>query len=191
MNPCSVLALGAPNTGKSTLLASIANIVGPENVALIALRPKEKNSFGYVQYGTGEVHVITDRKWQPDLDQWQADGYRRLLALLQNQMYDHKTLRAVIMDPLTDVVELASHNLLADEKVPTPRDLPGKNASLAYYGSARKKMVNLIKAGTELTVAPNPKFFLTAVHTKPIHDENMLAPNKTTTDVKADRKSVV
>ena len=182
LEPTSIIVLGPPNTGKSTLMASICEVVDPERVALITLRPKEAHSFGYVKHGLNGL-VITDPKWKPDLDQFEATGYLELLKAL-DRLYSSTEYDAVILDPLTDAIELAGHDILKADRVGTPRELPGKG-SIGYYGSLRKKAHQLVSDLTMLTVAPHPKWVLTAIHTQPVAEEAMVDKNKKTSDKKA------
>jgi len=185
MKPTSLIALGPPNTGKSTLLASIAEIVPVERIKLVTLRAKERDSWGYRHYGLDkEAEVIIDVGWQPDLGMFKAEGYKHLLMTLVS-LYKSEDYDAIILDPLTDAFDLASHALLAQDQVATPKDLPGKNASLAYYGSIRKKSVQIVKDLTMLTVGPHPKWVLTAVHTQPVAEENIIDSKKKHSDSKA------
>lgn len=181
LRPTSLVVLGPPNTGKSTLMSSIAEIVDPSRIALITLRPKEHSSFGYVKHGMDGV-VITDPHWKPDLGKFKAEGYLRLLKAI-DQLYESEDYDAVILDPLTDAFELASHDILKSDKVATPKDLPGKGP-LAYYGAMRKKAHQIVSDLNMLTVAPHPKWVLTAIHTQPAQDEG-IDRNKETSDSKA------
>lgn len=181
LKPTSIVVLGAPNTGKSTLMSSICDIVEPDRVALITLRPKEKHSFGYAKYGL-DGWVITDPGWKPDLDKYNADGYLALLRLI-DELYDRDDIDAVILDPLTDAFDLAGHDILKADRVGTPKELPGKGA-LGYYGALRKKAHQIVSDLTMLTVAPHPKWVLTAIHTQPMNEEG-IDKNKKTSDKKA------
>lgn len=185
MKPTSLICLGPPNTGKSTLMASIAEIIPVERVKLITLRAKERDSWGYRKYGLDEdAEVILDVEWQPDLGMFKAEGYKMLLMTLVD-LYRSDKYDAVIVDPLTDAIELASHALLSQDRVATPKDLPGKNATLAYYGAIRKKSIQIVKDLSMLTVGPHPKWLLTAMHTQPVADENIIDSKKKHSDAKA------
>jgi len=166
-------------------MSSIAEIVAPERIKLITLRAKERDSWGYRKYGLDETAtVIIDDGWQPDLGMFKATGYRDLLKTLVNA-YRSDEYDAVILDPLTDAFDLASHDLLAQDRVATPKDLDGKNASLAYYGAIRKKSIAIVKDLTMLTVGEHPKWVLTAVHTQPVSEENIIESKKKHSDAKA------
>ena len=174
MKPTSILVLGPPGTGKSTLCASIAEVVKPERVALIALRAKERDSWKYREHGLDETAtMILDGGWRPNLEMYQADGFRELSKLLLD-LYRSDKVDAVIVDPLTDVFELVAHSLLAQDMVESPRDLEGRNSGIAYYGAFRKKCVQIVKDLTILTAAPHPKWVLAAMHTQPVVDENII-----------------
>jgi energy-coupling factor transporter ATP-binding protein EcfA2 len=185
VKPTSIICLGPPNTGKSTLMSTVAKIVPPERVKLITLRAKESSSWGYQKYGLADSgSVIIDDEWRPDLGMFKATGYRNLLQELVN-LYRSDKYDAVIVDPLTDAFDLASHDILAQDKVATPKDLDGKNASLAYYGAMRKKSVNIVRDLAMLTVGPHPKWVLTAIHTQPVAEENIVKSNKQHSDARA------
>ena len=174
MKPTSILVLGPPGTGKSTLCASIAEIVDPSRVVLIALRAKERESWKYREHGLDvTATVILDDMWRPNLDMYQADGFKSLSMLLL-ALYRSDEVDAVVLDPLTDAFDLASHAMLAQDEVESPRELDGKNASIAYYGAFRKKCVQIVRDLTILTAAPHPKWVLTAIHTQPVVEENII-----------------
>jgi len=179
MKPTSILVLGPPGTGKSTLLASIAEIVPTERIALICLRAKERDSWKYREHKLDETAtVILDAGWRPNLDMFTADGYRSLSMLLLD-LYRSDEYDAVVLDPLTDVFELVAHSLLAQDEVESPRDLDGKNSGIAYYGAFRKKCVQIVRDLTILTAAPHPKWVLAAMHTQPVVDENIIDKKST------------
>lgn len=167
MTPTSIVVLGPPNTGKSHMAASIAEIVDPSRVMLLALRPKELQSGEYQRHNF-PWKCYFDENWVPDLDSYVASGFKDLLRDLRN-LYTSSDYDAVIIDPLTDAFDLASHSLLAQERISTPGDLPGKGP-LRYYGDLRKKCQEIVKRVTLLTVGPHPKWVICPMHTRPADD---------------------
>ena len=170
----SLAVIGAPGTGKSTLLGSIGELYSPDEILLLAPKPREINSWLYREHGiTASAEVFGDPKWRPSLDIYEADGFlqmeRRLLEL-----YDDTQYKVIILDPYTDVVKLAAHDLLKAEKAATPRDAMD---SRSFYGGLKHRLSNFTSTLTGLTspVLPCPKHVLVAVHAQSAKDDEKIS----------------
>lgn len=166
------LFIGSPKSGKSTLLGSICELVPPEQVVLICPKPNEVNSHLYVRHGLNkEAHVFHDLRWRPAVGMYEADGYRQLMQFLV-ELYDRDDVRAVLLDPLTDAVQLAAHELLKAEQAATPRDL---RDSISFYGALRYRLRDLVQTLTTLAspALSVPKHVFVAVHAQPTKEEDI------------------
>jgi len=168
----SWLLVGPPGTGKSTALGSIAEAIPDARIKLLAPKPREINSFKYVEHGVrDEAEIFFDKGWAPAVGVFEAGAftalYKRVLALYNDEDYN-----VVILDPLTDVVPLAAHELMAIERVEVPRDL---RDARSFYGSLKYRMKNFTQAlvGLSSTEAARPKHVLAAVHAQPLNDEEV------------------
>jgi len=166
----SVACVGAAGTGKSSFLGSIGELYSKEEVLLLAPKPREINSWRYSQYEFNEsAEVFQDFRWRPSLDMYEADAFlkmeRRLLSL-----YEDEQFKVIILDPYTDVVKAAAHDLLKADKAATPKDSPD---SRAFYGSLKHKLSNFTSTlvGLSSPALVVPKHVLVAVHAQPAKDD--------------------
>lgn len=178
----AVLVAGAPGTGKSWFLGTITEVPGVERALLLAPKPREINSYKYRANGITETaEVFHDAGWAPVVDSYDAgafkDLYRRVLDLYNDDTYD-----AVILDPFTDVVALAAHELLAGEQAETPRDL---RDPLGFYGALKYKLKGFTQSlvGLASPSLMRPKHVLVAVHVQPSKEEDI--KGKTTAEGRA------
>ena len=166
----SLAVVGAAGTGKSTLLGSIGELYSPEEVLLLAPKPREINSWKYRKHGFSEnAEVFSDSKWRPSLELFEADGFLKLERRLL-ELYEDDTYKVVILDPYTDVVKLAAHDLLKRDKAATPRDSAD---SRGFYGSLKHKLGNFTSTlvGLSSPVLNCPKHVFVAVHAQPAKDD--------------------
>jgi hypothetical protein len=166
----SVTIVGPAATGKSSFLGSIGEMYKPEEVLLLVPKPREMNSWLYREYGFSKsAEAYSDPKWRPSLEMYEADGFlkleRRLLELYEDEQY-----KVIILDPYTDVVRLASHDILKSDKAATPRE---SSDSRSFYGSLKHKLGNFTSTlvGLSSPVLPCPKHVLVAVHAQSAREE--------------------
>lgn len=165
----STVVVGGAGTGKSTLLGSIGEIYSPDEVLLLAPKPREINSWLYREHNFSQTaEVFSDPRWRPSLDIFEATGFlnleRRLLELYEDKQYE-----VILLDPYTDVVKLAAHDLLKSDKAATPRD---SSDSRGFYGSLKHKLGNFTSTlvGLSSPVLDCPKHVFVAVHAQPAKD---------------------
>lgn len=173
------LFIGSPGVGKSVLLGSVGELTS--NVLLLAPKPNEVNSYMYRKHGIDKTaEIYKDHKWKPSLGIFEADGFLRLSRRIL-ELYDDTTYEAVLVDPLTDVVQLAAHDLMKAEKVETPRDL--KDA-IGFYGSLKYKLKDFVQTlvGLASPDLPQPKHVFCSVHAQPTKEEDI--KGKETADAK-------
>lgn len=166
------LFVGPPGTGKSLLCGSVCEMVDPSEVALICPKPNEINSANYRKYGLDKTaKVFRDHRWRPEAKMFEADGYARLMTYLYS-LYEDTTKSVVILDPLTDAVTLAAHQILKAEQAATPNDLRDK---LGYYSSMKSKMKDLVTTLTGLASPdlPRPKHVFVTVHAQPAKEDDI------------------
>lgn len=162
----SAVDIGPPGTGKSTFCGSIAEIYDAKEILLLAPKPREINSWLYREKGiTAHAEVFSDPKWRPSLDMYEADGFLKLERRLL-ELYDDERFEVIILDPYTDVVKLAAHDILKSEKAATPRDYYD---SRSFYGDLKYKLENFTKTLVGLTspAIACPKHVLVACHAQP------------------------
>jgi hypothetical protein len=164
----SVAVAGPPGTGKSTLLGSAGRL---GNAKLLATKPREANSWLYRETGIAQTaELFHDPLWRPAADSWEANGFVNLIKRLW-ELHDDKDLDFILVDPFTDIVALAAHEILKVEKVATPRE---SRDSQGFYGSLKHRLKEVTQAITALQFAPKPKHVLVAVHTMPAKDDTVL-----------------
>lgn len=178
----SGLIIGPPKTGKSTLLGSAAELVDPKHIRLLAPKPQEINSFMYERHGLDHTaEVFRDHRWMPSAGIYEADGYQRLLRHILS-LYDDDEAYVVLLDPFTDVVTLAGHELLKGEQAASPKEVRN---SMEFYGSLRYRLRDVAQALVGLTSKDLkvPKHVFVAVHAQPTKEEDM--KGKETTEGKS------
>lgn len=163
----SYALLGPPGTGKSDMAASIADIVGADATLVLATKPREARSHGYVTRKIA-TELFFDAGWRPSLGRFEAGGYIQLLKRLE-QLYADDAVRAVVIDVGTDAFELAAHELLSSEKAATPKDCRDPQS---FYGAFRYKCKELVQSSLILAYAPTPKHVVWTMHTQPAKDES-------------------
>lgn len=162
----SAAVCGPPGTGKSTLLGSCGHL---GNAKLLATKPREANSWKYRETGiTANAELFFDAGWRPSADRYEATGFVRLIQRL-GELYDDDTLDFVLLDPFTDVVQLAANEILKVEKAATPRDM---RDPMSFYGALKYRLKEVVQGLTVLQYAPKPKHVLVSVHTQPAKEES-------------------
>ena len=169
----TLLDIGPPGTGKSQLLGSIGELVAdPNEVVLICPKPTEVNSALYMKYGFSKrAAVFQDRRWRPSVGMFEADGFKRMMEFIYG-LQDREDVGVVILDPLTDAVDLVAHKNLKAEQASSPKDL---RDPLSYYSAMRKDMKELVTALVGLASAADkrPKHVLVSVHAQPTKEEDI------------------
>ncbi len=162
------LFVGPPGTGKSWLLGTAAQVA--ERPLLLAAKPREINSFQYIQQDIA-TEIFHDYKWAPPIDSFETGGYlklyRRVLELYEDTEYD-----AILLDPLTDVCTMAEHELLEPERAAAPNEL---RDPLSFWFALRTKLESFTQALTRLA-SPDlarPKHVFVAVHAQPTKEEDI------------------
>ena len=110
MQPLTIVALGGPGLGKSTLAGSICELVPPEETLLIVAKPGEEKSFSYMKHGL-KPELFYDLGWLPGLKRFKAGAYNKLLQRSVD-LLDDTAFGAVIFDPGTDVINMIEHSIL-------------------------------------------------------------------------------
>lgn len=163
----NIMVLGPPKTGKSEFAASVADEVGAEETLLLAIKPREANSHGYRSRGI-KYELFHDPLWAPSTGSFEADGFLRLTQRLRDLISNDDAYGAVIVDPLTDVGDLISHELLKGAKVGSPGDLTN---TMAYYQGFKSRMNEVVKLISYLAFGKRPKHVITTCHLKPVREE--------------------
>lgn len=164
----SMLVIGPPGTGKSEFAASIAPHTDGK-VKLLALRPKEIDSAGYVKHGiNAEAELFHDPGWLPSIGSFEAGAWAAFLTRLRELQTDEE-YGAVIVDPITDLNEIIGHALLAPVKAADPHEAGDPRS---YYGNLKKRMMEAVKAMTYLAYAQKPKHVVAVVHARPAGEED-------------------
>lgn len=166
----AVAVIGAAGTGKSSFLGAIGEVFSKEEVLLLCPKPREINSWRYHEYGFDDkAEVFQDSKWKPALDKFEASAFNALERRVLD-LYDDTQHRVVILDPYTDVVKLASHDLLKVDKAGTPRE---SSDSRGFYGALKHRLGNFTSDLVNLTspALAVPKLVLVAVHAQSAKDD--------------------
>lgn len=159
---------GPPKTGKSWFLGTAASL---GKTKLLALKPREVNSYQYVQHGINkDAQIFSDPNWLPDLEMYESRAYLQFVRAVHALYADMET-EIVIVDPLTDFDHFVDHFLLSPYKGSAPADFP--EGGMRFFGHKKKKFEDILPLITGLTHAPKPKIVLAAIHTQPTREEDM------------------
>ena len=159
---------GAPKTGKSWFLGSVAEIVPAERIALLCPKPREANSHLYLKHGV-QAEIFHDPEFDPEVGSLKATAFNDLTKRI-NALYADDTIDVVIVDPITDAMTLLENALLAQRKAGSTADLAQDR--FAYYGDLKKRAERFIGRLGSLTVAPSPKMVLASWHVMPAKEND-------------------
>jgi len=164
------LFIGPPGTGKSHLLGTISEVDDIENPMLLAPKPREVNSAKYREHEIAS-EIFKDHRWQPALGLYEIGAFKRLYTRVMD-LYEDEDHDVVLLDPFTDVVTLAAHELLMAEKAESPRDL---RDSIAFYGALKYKLKGFTQAlvGLASPDLPRPKHVFATAHAQPTTEEDI------------------
>jgi len=190
MKPISIVILGAPGLGKSTLAGSVMELPQVEKALLLVTKPGEEKSWLYQKYGlTDDAELFYDLDWNPTLGELKAGAYLRLMKRLKALQSDD-TYDAVVIDPGTDAVNLLEHHILEPQNVGSPGEL---RDTQGFYRQLRDKAQEFVMYAHLLStpLVKRPKFVLIPWHTQPPKDSNVVNLGHGMRDVKesADQKA--
>lgn len=158
------LVEGPSGTGKSWLAGSIAEF---GNTHVIAFKPKEVDSFQYVDRGL-DYDLFHDPNWSPLTDQYESGGFLRFLRRV-DEIVENDEIENVILDPLTDLHHLIKHEVLSKENASKVRDMSDAFGAWGDIGDLWEATMAKVSS---LAFAPTPKNVVATVHTKvPSEDE--------------------
>ena len=166
MKPISMVILGAPGLGKSTLAGSIMELEQVEKAALLIAKPGEEKSWLYEKYGlTNDAELFYDLAWNPTLGEFKAGAYLKLMRRLRELQKDD-SFDAVIIDPGTDVINLLEHHILEPQGVGSPGEL---RDTMGFYRQLKDKAQEFVMYAHLLStpLVKRPKFVLIPWHTQP------------------------
>lgn len=167
----SFLLVGPPGTGKSWFLGT-APEAGIESPLLLAPKPREANSFKYREHQVAS-EVFRDHGWAPAIGRYDSGAFTRLYERVLS-LYEDETHDAVFLDPFTDVMYLAAHELLAPEQAETPGDM---RDSQGFYGSLKYKLKGFTQSlvGLSSPDLARPKHVFVTVHAQPKKEDQQLS----------------
>ena len=164
--------IAPPGVGKSYLLGTIVEVPGVEKALLLAAKPREANSFIYRKYrALIDVETFADHRWIPDLNLFEFGAFKKLLERLV-ALYDDDTYDAILLDPFTDVVYQAAHELLAPERASDPRKL---RDSIGFYNALNPKLKTFTQTlvGLASPGLKRPKHVFVSIHAQPSKEDQV------------------
>ena len=126
---------GLPGDGKS-FFARSARALGKTAVA--TPDPKELSFYG------AEATLFCDLDWRPHLSEWKADALTRLLAWVDARTRDDT--RYLVIDPFSEVSDLAFHEVLKVHGTNDPRDIEYGRAYTGHDQQIKALMTELRRA---------------------------------------------
>lgn len=163
------VVIGPPGTGKSWLLGTAAALFKAQEVALLTAKPREGNSFLYRKHGI-VPELYHDPKWRPSVGSYEASAFVRFNRRLE-ELYDDETIRLVLVDPFTDIVSIAMHEILKPYKAASPND---SGDGMGIYGTLKHRLKETTQALTALQYAPTPKHVVVAIHAQAPKEDQQL-----------------
>lgn len=174
---------GPPGTGKSTVLGSMADVLGRDKVLLLATLAREAESWKYQQDPPIPRIIFADNGWVPTLGKLQATAFREFIDTLEylhdvDDQYD-----GVIVDSGTELAELGWHLSMLPHGVATPAEMDGDKSRFLPYESLDIHLSSAVSKLQALTkTAKRPKHVLVSWHVQ--------APKDDTTEGKGSDKRV-
>lgn len=180
MKPISIVVLGAPGLGKSTLAGSVMELPGVEKGLLLVTKPGEEKSWKYTKHGLDAgAELYYDLGWNPTFGEYKAAAYMQLMRRLRDLQQD-KTFDAVIIDPGTYAVNLIEHHILAPQNVGSPgelRDTQGFYRQLKDKAQEFVMYASLLSSSLVTQAGGKPKYVIIPWHTQPPKDTITVTEN--------------
>ena len=178
----SLIVAGPPGTGKSTLVGSMAEVLGADRVLLLATLARELKSWIYQVYKIPHI-LFEDPEWQPGVaeqfDGMRGDGkyitrsYQQFLDTINWLRYEDDQYDAVIVDSGTELAELFWHTSLAPHGASSPSEMEQRSRWLPY-----ETLANLLGRAIQETVsltevAKRPKHVAFTWHVQPPKEDTI------------------
>jgi len=168
----SVVLAGPPGTGKSTFLGSMAEVIEPKRLLVIATLPRELDSWKYQEHNPQRL-LLEDSGWAPAQKLYNATAYNQFLETLDWLREEDDQFDGVVVDNGTELAEQAWHLALAPNRVGSPSELDGQSRWLPYE-TLDSLMDQGIKGLVALTkIARRPKHVAIAWHVQPPKDDTV------------------
>lgn len=172
---------GPPGTGKSSVLGSMADVLGRDRVLLLATLAREAESWKYQTDPPIPRIIFQDNGWVPTLGKLQATAFREFIDTLEwlhdvDDQYD-----GIVVDSGTELAELGWHLCMLPHGVATPAEMDGDKSRFLPYESLDIHLSSAVSKLQALTkTAKRPKHVLVSWHVQ--------APKEDTTEGKGDNK---
>lgn len=170
---CITVVAGPPGLGKSWFAGTVAEVVDPKEVLVLATLEREVKSYWYQKHNFDVVRCIDDG-WEPSQESFKATGHNTLLNAIKELRTDDK-YGAIILDSGTDAGENAWHAALEPFGVGDPSQLSN---SYAPYTALDSHMDEVIRGLSKLAGHPaggksditRPKHIIITWHVQPPKD---------------------
>ena len=133
------MVLGPQGMGKSTFCSTVAEVVDPKEVLLIAALSREAKTAGYQHYNFDTVFIEESLDWDPAAKKYNPTAFREVMDIIKGLAADEK-YAAVIIDNGTEVAEYAWHGALAPLKIGDPGELGIGGNRFTPYTTIRESM---------------------------------------------------
>lgn len=163
---------GPPGTGKSTVLGSMADVLGRDKVLLLATLAREAESWKYQTDPPIPRIIFQDSGWVPTLGKLEATAFRSFLDTLEYLHDIDEQFDGVIVDSGTELAELGWHLSMVPHGVATPAEMDGDKSRFLPYESLDihlSSAVNKLQALTK--TAKRPKHVLVSWHVQAPKDD--------------------
>jgi hypothetical protein len=168
----SGICAGPYGNGKSWFLGSILEHYEPEEVLLVCLLAREKDSYWYQKYDVPYVLLWEDYLPTVD-DQPQADVIPRFIELMRDLRTDTQ-YKVIIIDSGTELAECGWHYSMLPHKVATPALMEDKKSRWLPYETLDINLDQAVKAAIGLTmpdIAVQPKHVWFSWHVQAAKDD--------------------
>jgi len=163
---------GPPGTGKSTVLGSMADVLGRDRVLLLATLAREAESWKYQQDPPLSRIIFQDSGWVPTTGKLEAVAFRQFIDTLEYLHDVDDQFDGVIVDSGTELAELGWHLCMLPHGVATPAEMDGDKSRFLPYESLDihlSSAVNKLQALTK--TAKRPKHVLVSWHVQAPKDD--------------------
>lgn len=168
------MVVGAPKTGKSTFLASVAEVVPPERIVLLIPKLNEVNSYGYQLHGLAErAELFVDYDWDPEEGSRTAVAWKALSKRIR-ELRDDPEIDAVLLDPGTDAIKLLRNDIYAGMGASSAKELraQGRDANFSFYAQLADRAEAFITRLMYLLAGDHPKHVVIAWHAQPATEDD-------------------
>lgn len=163
---------GPPGTGKSTVLGSMADVLGRDRVLLLATLAREAESWKYQTDPPIPRITFVDTNWVPTTGKLEATAFRQFIDTLEWLHDEDDQYDGIVVDSGTELAELGWHLSMLPHGVATPAEMEGEKSRFLPYETLDIHLSSAVSKLQALTkTAKRPKHVFVSWHVQAPKDD--------------------